>query len=258
MSGTDRKLKSPGPSVFLGILVSLLGSLSLSDPMPTSSEAEDEKPFVVVEIGKDWSSSYKDRRSFWGVDFAIHSEAGKLREFTSPFDGKDFQNSFQTNEVRFVSLDLGVRTNFPVVSLISGLSFGTSEVTSPIFGTRLSLVKKAVHFQLLADAIFSEPYVAPYVGIHFFNLDYTLSQGESKETGSTPSRMGTRYGLLVQINSLDPDGVKDGRREYGLQNAYLDLFLSTYPAGSKTLANGSPGPDMSWNNQLGVGLKLEY
>jgi hypothetical protein len=103
------------------------------------------------------------------------------------------------------------------------------------------------------DNLMKEPYVAPYVGFSMYQMGLTDKSTTSTISETTPTSYAYTLGLLLQLDWLDYDVAKQATFNWGLENTYLDVFMSQYfAAGDETEANMETDP--IW----GVGLRLEF
>ncbi|MFZ3230124.1 MAG: hypothetical protein WA160_07960 [Pseudobdellovibrio sp.] len=223
---------------------------------------------VAIEQTEDYTLTYKQRRSHHGLLFSISAERVAPVEYLSLFDDAEINNMLGSDLINLTGIELGYKYNFMLGSAYLIGSYGRGGLTSSGETFReLDLNKLSLSVGYAADAIFNEPWVVPYgqAGVHQFEIVEKMSGADEKGITTEPS-LNYRLGLLFQLNwiekSIDPATQDEGLRSSGLENTYLDVYLSWYEPSSNLYdpANPSAGgdPDMRSEGLLGVGFKMEF
>src|SRR5690606_11565170 len=116
------------------------------------------------------------------------------------------------------------------------------------------------------DTLFTEPYVVPYAIAGVYILDHeeskiedvTNAEGEVEPTvvtlkGTTAPALSYSAGLLIQLNILERQASLHSYKDWGLENAYLDLRITQYARSQR-----ASDPEFGSAPQLGAGFRLEY
>ena len=109
--------------------------------------------------------------------------------------------------------------------------------------------------KFIADVLFPEPYVAPYVGITAARLSFKEHDKTNKLDTSEETDICYNYtvGLLIQLDWIDYQAAKEATLDYGLQNTFLDIYMTQY-AKTGNEADPNTETDMLW----GAGLRMEF
>lgn len=238
--------------------------LCLGPVLPANAWAEDDVQHAV-EVEQQqlltMDTPYRQRRTLWGAQFALLTENGTFDRYLSPtsdtaaYHLKSYSEMF-ASPLQTMELNLGVRMNTLVGSMILSLGYGGGSVMDSKTGllTKLAVTKKSVGVTLLLDTILPEPYVVPYAGVNMMAWDTTFTMGDNiRWVSASPAVMSMQYGVLVQLNWMDQRSMRQAHVENGLENAYLDLFMSKYP----TITN-EWGPNLTFTSSWGAGVRLEY
>ncbi|HWU43162.1 MAG TPA: hypothetical protein VN132_06980 [Bdellovibrio sp.] len=217
------------------------------------AETEVQSPLVEVRVPQDTLAPYRDRRGTNGLMIGIDYEALVLKNFFSVEDGSTYSDLFGSDAIPFLHFAIDYKYNFFLGSLTFGPDYGTGTISKN--GSSLDVERYGVGLRYIADILMPEPYVAPYVGVNAWRMSTVEKDNSTKFTGSNTTGIAYNYtvGLLVQLDWLDHDSAKQGTFGYGLQNTYLDIYVTQY---TKTgdAADVDTETDLLW----GAGLKLEF
>ncbi|MCS6838448.1 MAG: hypothetical protein NZ480_06330 [Bdellovibrionaceae bacterium] len=83
-----------------------------------------------------------------------------------------------------------------------------------------------VHMGIWFDKFFSEPFVVPY-----------FSYGFPIESSSKVEQSPIKFGILFQLNWIEPDYATKALFDYGLENSFVDIFWTTYDLHKGTQGN---------------------
>ncbi|MFN7728886.1 MAG: hypothetical protein ACK5P7_07000 [Bdellovibrio sp.] len=209
-------------------------------------------PLVEIEYGPDVMLPYKERRDDWGRTFGFRFENYNPSGYQSDFDLSSYKDLFGENTINMFGLQGGVKYNLSFGSLTAEGSYQTGSISDSRSGgpTTLSLTKMGGHFGLWLDMIFSEPYVVPYAQLDVYQIDYQESGGNVSQSGTSGALIGWTTGTLLQLNWLDEAAALRALYDSGLDNAYIDLFMTQSQASKK--------PDLATAMTWGAGVKLEF
>jgi hypothetical protein len=118
----------------------------------------------------------------------------------------------------------------------------------------LNISKKGIGAHLTLDNLFPEPYVAPFAEAQYVSFDWQESQpNDLKVSGSTAYSSAFRFGLSLQLNWLDPKSALAAQESSGMENAFIDVFVSQYSA-----STAAEDPNFQTGMNYGGGLRLEF
>jgi hypothetical protein len=241
-----------------------------SDPAPLV--IDEREPLtsgqVTLEQPEDYTKHYKQRRGKNAALFSINTEKFYPSEFYSLYGDAGVGDIIQEERISLVGIELGYKRNFSFGSLAILGNYSQGSIDGSVSGTgrNLSFVKQGISANYAADVIFNEPYVVPYIqgGLHQFLV--TESKEGDSQSASAGFALNYRFGVLFQIDwledSFDKSAKADRLRSSGLENTYIDVFMSQYLAASNAADSANPSaggdPNLSSSGELGVGLKLEF
>ncbi|WP_413576380.1 hypothetical protein ACLVWU_18530 [Bdellovibrio sp. HCB290] len=252
------------PIVQIKALVSLVLILFSVTTFASIDENPEEEGYVEVyspnalvekEIAQDTLASYKARRETHGIYFGVDYEDYVPVSFVSINDGKTYQELFNGASLPIVSVMMDYKFNFELGSLALGASYGMGSIEDSFSGEnrKLEITKYMATIKYSMDNLMNEPYVVPYFGMSA----YQMSLNDSSPTGSISETvpMGYAYtlGLLVQLDWLDYDNAKQATFDFGLENTFLDVFMTQYLA-----SGGDEDANMESDPIWGAGLRLEF
>ncbi len=222
-------------------------------------EVESSEPVEVLRAS-EFDSPYKERRSRWGLEVGFQYEQIYPFNYVSGVPGVTVVNysDFAGSEtIPLSQFFLGGRFNTSLGALAAGIQYGTGNLYIPADNgenTSFDLIKEGLYLGLYLDAFFSEPYMAPYGKFELFRFTYTESvDGKGTYDGTTDLTLGYTLGALFQLNWLDKESARVGLRDSGIQNTYLDVYVSSYMPSIDDL-----DPNFETEFDLGVGLRLEF
>ncbi len=225
-----------------------------------SSTTAFAQQMVEVEQAPDPSMQYHLRRPSWGVDIQVTTEQfAPVNYVSESHSGLTFEELNNTGPIMVNTFSLGVRKNFTAGAVICGAKYGqgdknleSGESTNYV-DSDLQIHRYTGYLSLIADDLFSEPYVAPYVELSFNKFTFRDESNENDDSGQTAGSLSTTIGLAVQLNWIDTYNSYESRRNAGLENTYLEIFAT------KSFDSGSEeDPDFSTEWSLGAGLRFEW
>jgi hypothetical protein len=210
---------------------------------------------VELHYPIDVQAPYKQRRETHGFMFDAGYENVILDRYVSIADFKTFyQEMFGASEFPLVNVDFSYKYNFVLGSLLATGGFGYGSISDDASGVKraLTLTKFRGSVSYIMDNIFNEPYVAPYGTIGIMNLGIEEKAGDNTFKHAVDA-IYYQAGLLFQLDWLDPAYSKRTISEYGLQNTYLDVYMTKYdPSADQN------DPDTSTDFIYGAGIRLEF
>lgn len=224
---------------------------------------------VSYEYGTDPLLSYKERRKSWSKLFKLDVEQLLPDQYRSQLDSESYDNIYGTKTIPIVSIQFGVKKNFNFASIgVEGFAgYGElferyywedkSKVTHDSL-RGIKLIRYGLSGSLFLDGIFPEPYVAPYISGQIFQYQLTESEKLSDEEinekkSSTGYATGFSIGALIQLNWINKIEAMQSYRQYGIENTYLDLYLTT-----RNTSSGTNDPSLQSSASYGAGLRIEY
>jgi hypothetical protein len=166
-----------------------------------------------------------------------------------------YYDMFGVTEIPLYNLQLSYKYNFFLggVSLNTGIGYGT--LTSKVSGSirTIELTKYMLSASYIVDSLFDEPYVAPYVTFGMNQFGITEKNGEESFSTGIEAAYFYTVGALIQLNWLDQAAATRALMEYGLENSYLDVFVTQFQPSLDPL-----DPNTETEYTLGAGMRLEF
>ena len=229
-------------SILLAFCIFLLAVQSFAAVPDIEDLPKDGKIEVVYPA--DRLIPYRERRSTWGLTFAVQNEQMYPGSFHSQFDGFGYDKMFGSSPINITQGELGAKYNFSAGSLSAGVVAGEGSVydtiiryqydvattgpeVRPDIDSELKLTKKGLFFSYMMDALFPEPYVVPYIEGQIIQFDWKENTvGSEGKSGSTEFSTAFTLGALIQLNALDPMSAFEAQKSSGFENLYFDIFVS--------------------------------
>lgn len=236
---------------FLSVLLACGGAIAQTEEAPKGG-------WVEVRTNDQAYKSYLDRRSPHGFQFGVGLENFFPNGYNSKIDQFSFEELFGHSDLKFTVLQVGYRYNTSIGAFYLGADYGiaSSLEDSRIGETRtVSARKMGLKANYIIDAITSEPYAVPYVGVSFVKFGFTeeaLTQDVVSEIEAAPAIGGT-VGILIQLNWLEKDMSRAAWLTSGMENTYIDIFMSKY---NSTASGEELDTTSSFN--WGAGLVIEF
>jgi hypothetical protein len=191
--------------------------------------------------------AYRDRRLAQSLMVSIGQQL--YYPVTTDVGGSSYETSFAQDPIRAIELEIAKKWNFSLLSISLGaaLSHGSLSLNS----ASATLQQARFGAQVFLDTLFKEPYFGPFVGMgSSYSTLTTNINGLTRENNISPLTSYT-FGVLIQLNMLNPDAAVIAYHEHQLENTYLSVGLNT-----TALANQS---DINFESQqqVFVGLSLE-
>jgi hypothetical protein len=230
-----------------------------------AAAAEEEPGVADYRTGNDLvelhypvevNSPYRERRETTGFMFSLGYENVLLDRYVSIVDFTTFyQDMFGITEFPVYEINLSYKYNISIGALTANLGYGYGSISDDASGVARSLVlsKLSVSGSYIMDTLFEEPYVAPYVTAGIMKLGLEEKAADKSEKGNIDMLYFYQAGILFQLNWLDTTVSKKNIIDYGLENTYLDVFVSKYEPSTDI-----NDPDTSTNYSIGAGIRLEF
>jgi hypothetical protein len=250
-------------TVVLMLLLVLCLFLIAEDSFGADVESTPDDGKIEVVYPVDRLVPYRERRTEWAATFSIQVEQIYPDKYVSQADGYSYQDFFGESTLNITQGQVGAKYNFGLGSVGASLLLGAGSVQdgriANVIGvegtdTELQVTKMGGSFNFTMDALFEEPYLAPYVEFQVFKIDWLeTAKGFESIEGSTQVSTGLSAGVLIQLNWLDPATAFEAQNTSGLQNTYLDIFVSQYNGSSS-----DSDPNFQTDVNYGAGLKFEF
>lgn len=191
---------------------------------------EQNPPLVEVHIPQDNLAPYKERRLDHGYYFSLGYEALVLNHFTSGIDLLTYDELFGSNPIPLIKVEFDYKYNTGLGSLVAGLELGMGKNSSAASGTERSLevMKYGIATKFVADMIWKEPYVAPYVGLNVWQMELNEETPTEKLNEKTSISYNYTIGLMLQLDWIDYNTAKQATFNLGLENTFIDLYVTQY------------------------------
>ncbi len=218
--------------------------------------SQDGKIEVIYPTEK--SSPYRDRRGNWSTIFAVNVDQMMPEKYRSPLTSDSYTDLFGETPIKLLQIEIGGKANFVLGSFGASLIYGSGSVadsrgqTGP--GDQLKLTKVGGSLTYTMDNLFQEPYVAPYVQAQMYQMSWNETRNDStSKEGTTSYGSALSMGMLFQLNWLDPSSAVAAMDSVGLENTYVDLFVSQYGT-----SNSEEDPDFQTDLNYGAGIRFEF
>ncbi len=232
---------------------------SIQDDSMVLQEAPkiEETNLVEVKSPASYFSNYRDRRTTHSLLFSF-SQSKILMDELSTDEGNDtlyYDEIYGDESVAFSEIYIGYKFNFSLGALHLDGGYGVLEKTESFSGQKrtLEIRRPSVRLGYIADTLFSEPYIAPYISAAAWKMN--IKDANEVDSVSYVTDIGFTYsaGILIQLNWIDPNSAFEVRKNFGVQNTYLDAFVT-----KQTQTVDPDDPDTSTDLAYGVGLRIEY
>lgn len=218
---------------------------------------------IEVHYNPNYLAPYKERRPKWAGLFGISLDQMTPKNYRSRIDNISYDTMFGADSsANMVELSGGVKYNFFLGSISSEAFYSMGQVSGTVNDNTLlingetrtlELKKYGLKFSYIMDNLFNEPYVAPYVSGKFFGFDYLETRPGEEVSGQTAFSTGYTLGALFSLNWLDPESAFIAAKNSGLQNTYVDVFISQL-----NTSDSEEDPQLETDFNYGVGLRVEF
>lgn len=210
--------------------------------------AEDE---VVIESAASYSEVYKNRRTEAGAFFSITQETLSFPNYISTLDNSLFEDRY--GSLALLGIQVQRKLNWSPISVAYGVGYSTGSAAGSGQAT-MTITKLELNARATLDGWSDEPRYAPFVFAEAWQMDVSEKDPTTSFSGKIEG-FGFHYGagISLQLNRLDFSSARDSYTEWGIENTYLDVYMSMNTAPADAAA-----PDVSTDIALGLGLTLEF
>lgn len=236
--------------LLITLSLGLLGSLA-------SAQNPEDPPLVEVELSQDNLAPYIERRDDSGIYFGISYEGVDLKNYISVLDGvnQSYGAVFGTSPVPLIRVNFDYKYNTGAGSIAAGVDVGTGSLSGQANGVThdLTLLKYGLGLKWTLDTLWPEPYVAPYLGINFWQMG--IKETTPTDSFEMTTDFGYNYtlGFLFQLDWLDYSASKVSTWDWGIENTFIDVYATQY---AKTMSDTDPNTATDF--LYGAGLRLEF
>ncbi len=234
----------------------IVGLADGAEESPTVADYRTSNDLVELHYPIEINASYREHRETSGIMFSLGYENILLDRYVSIVDFTTaYQDMFGKTEFPVYEMNISYKDNISIGALTANLGFGYGSISDGSTGVArsLALTKYTVSGSYIMDTLFEEPYVAPYVSAGIMRLSLEEKAASKTEKGNIDGLYFYQVGLLFQLNWLDSSITNKNVTDYGLENTYLDVFLSKYEPSSDV-----NDPNTSTDYSVGAGLRLEF
>jgi hypothetical protein len=240
--------------VLAAIFLALIAQLLFIDICWAATQDEG---LVEITYPVDTFASYKDRRITHGANVGINITNFVPYNWESQIDGEYYGDTFGATPISLFCIEMGYKFNFVMgsISLMPGIGFGEQKADFNGVSRTMNVMKFSGKGMFALDNLFSEPYLVPYAAASVWQMRITEFLETSTEKYVHPTGIGLEYsfGALIQLNWLEPDLARQSLSNSGLQNTYIDLYVSQHMNSSST-----NDPSTITAMDFGAGLRLEF
>lgn len=216
----------------------------------------------VIEIiyAPDYQAVFDERKSDISFSAGLNVDMIIPDKFRSRLDSGTYDQVFDSDPLPLIQVEMGPKLNTRLGGFSLNGLFGYGEVSGrDLSGLNRKLImqKMGASLSYTLDTLFDEPYLAPYASVSLSTLKWEESRSNSGKTetnsGETDVALGISAGLLIQLNWIDPQAAIVAQNTSGLENTYLDLYLSQH-----NTSNSVSDANFETDVNFGAGLKLEF
>lgn len=242
--------------VCLSMTLILSHAVAAEEPIEAVEDYRVANDLVELHVPIEIDAPYRERRNTHGFMFSLNYENVMLDRYVSVIDlTKFYQDMFGESEFPVYNLNLSYKYNFALGALTANVGLGYGEIHDDGSGVErsLSLTKYTASGSYIMDAVFDEPYAAPYGTFGVMKLSLEEKDATKAVKGSIDMLYYMQAGVLFQLNWLEDSVSRKSLVESGLENTYLDVFVAKYEP-----SDNVDDPDTSTDYIFGAGLRLEY
>ncbi len=229
-------------------------------------DAEEYTPDGKVDVvyGSTVSKPYREHRGSSAIMFGASVDQVNFSKFRSKIDNAGYKDLFGSAPMNLTQVFLGWKKNFALGGVSADLIYGYGSVNDSRSGenSTLTIQKSGLQASYIMDTLFPEPAVAPYISGQAFTLGWkeeaiSAAKVTRSKDGNTAATTAVQAGLLFSLNYIeawiDPSSAEQTRMNSGIENAYLDAFVSQYNS-----SEGPTDPNFQTDMNYGLGLRLEF
>lgn len=224
-----------------------------------ATDSPERTGLIDVEFPASSLLPYRERRPTSQLTVDVMYENYLPSSYLSNAVSASSQNSYADvygdTDIPMASVAIGWKYNTPFAGVEVAPFYGQGGLIDGRVGEDMDLTfhKYGARFGVYFDTLFKEPYVVPFATAQaeVWKVEEAgATKSYSKDTG-----VGTafQFGLLIQLNWIEPEGALEALNETGLNNTYLSVFAQMH--GDPT---GDEDPLLQSEVNWGAGLRLEY
>lgn len=163
---------------------------------------------------------YKDRRQVWNFRFSFFGSQVEMSDYT--FSTTEILSGLKSEGFSFEGL-ISISYNLGVFS--AGIDAG---LMSASFDRDVNLLQPKASVHIIADALFSNPYVAPY--FKFGASQMTFTNPDSSDLPELKSNLATyfAFGGMFSLDWFQKQLAMDAYFGYGLDTTYLVIEYESF------------------------------
>lgn len=221
--------------------------------------ADDEPNDGTVEViyAPELLAPFSERRGDWSLMAGISVDQFFPDKYRSGIDNLSYEQIFGSDPIKLIQFEMGPKYNTSIGALGANFIAGYGDTSGTLTGQQrqLKMTKIGVSGTYTLDTLFEEPYVAPYISgqVLMFNWEESAPTSGISVSGDTSASFAVTVGALIQLNWIEPVASLQSQNEVGLQNTFLDLFISQY-----NTSDSATDPNFETAMNFGGGIKLEF
>lgn len=210
--------------------------------------------FAQVEIEKEsyHGQPYVERRESSGLLVSLSYEPHNFDDYLSTLDSLAYSEAY-SGATNIFGLTVSFKKNWSPVSVALGLGYGVGSVSGSQ-EREMEISKMRLSSRWSLDGLWPEPHFVPFALLEMWKLQISESGVGSSFSGETGYGIQYGLGVAVQMNRLDPSTSAQAFSDWGMQNAFIDVYIF---ATTKPLFDG-PDPEVATSPAVAAALTLEF
>lgn len=219
--------------------------------------AFDSVPLVELRHLPPENISFRERRPSHTWLFSFDTSDLLMDNFETVEDDQylSYIDLYGDAAVSSPNFYIGYKYNTALGGIHFDVGYGSLSVSDKRSGQlrSIDISRPELRAGIILDNLFSEPYIAPYVNASVWKMSIKESNATTSVEYETDFGYTYSAGVLIQLNWLESFAAYKARINYGLENTYLDVFVTQQMA----TANEND-PDVSTEPSVGFGLRMEF
>lgn len=222
------------------------------DPNLNLSAAETRNKICNCRYSTD--VPYRDRRGLITGFFGVQADMFSPVNYSPNYQSRNvtYQSYYGGQQNTGVDLVFGAKMNFLFGSLGASITGGFFTAKNETDHATLSVQPITLGGIFALDALFSEPYIVPYVVAGEYIAYYSETLPTQSVSGRTPMALFYAVGLMFQLDWLDTEAHATAFEDFGLENTFL------FVEGRSLFKSADPVPNFSTPLQVNAGLRVEF